>query len=75
MPKIHPRVKNPCLHLIVIYHGDRGIATRGEWKHSKDYTFACCSKPTEPNHYSKSYGKTVEELCNGCKKYFPIKRL
>jgi|GEM_PF-5892432 len=75
MPNTSIFLKEPCIHLIPLYHGERGIATRGEWKYSKDFTYECYSKPTNYDSYSKSYGNSVKELCDGCKKYLPLTKI
>ena len=67
--------KKICMRIIPIYHGDRPAATRGDWHTSKDYTFACVCSQDDPQKDSRRYGKTIFELCNGCKRYNEFQRL
>lgn len=64
--------KNMCFHIIPIYYGERPISSRGKPNESKDYYFQCYeSAENSPFRQANS----IEELCNGCKKYHYVKPL
>ena len=68
------RRKNMCFHIVPVYYGDRPATTRGKPNESKDYYFICyVSADISIQDYRQA--STIEELCNGCKKYEYIKPL
>jgi hypothetical protein len=68
------RKKNMCFHITPIYFGDRPVTTRGKPNESKDYLFRCYVSANEKIECYRQ-ATTIEELCNGCKKYLHIKPL
>lgn len=68
------RRKNMCFHLVPIYYGDRPVATRGKPNESKDYYFQCYLSADKTNQDYR-LASSIEDLCNGCKKYNYIKPL
>lgn len=66
------RRKNMCYHIVPVYCGDRPISTRGNPNESKDYYFQCYMS-AENAMYRQ--GKSIEELCNGCKYYHHVRPL
>jgi len=68
------RRKNMCFHIVPVYFGDRPSLTRGKPNESKDYYFQCyISADKKIQNYRQA--NTIEDLCNGCKKYHYIKPL
>ena len=68
------RRKNMCFHIVPVYYGDRPATTRGKPNESKDYYFICyVSADKNIQDYCKA--GSIEDLCNGCKKYEYIKPL
>ena len=63
-----------CIHLVPVYYGDRPEATRGNPNESKDYYFKCY---TSVNFLEQDYeqAESIEDLCDGCKKYCYIRPL
>lgn len=68
------RRKNMCFYLVPVYYGERGIASRGKPNESNDYYFLCYVSAS-PEHCGYRRAENIEDLCNGCKKYFHIKPL
>ncbi|WHH58457.1 hypothetical protein [Petroclostridium sp. X23] len=68
------RRKNMCFNIVSIYYGDRPLATRGKPSESKDYYFRCYASAGS-NDCGYRQASTIEDLCNGCKKYNYIKPL
>jgi hypothetical protein len=63
-----------CFHLVPVYYGDRPATTRGKPNEAKDYCFRCYfSADKSIQDYRQS--SSIEELCNGCKRYFYNKPL
>lgn len=62
-----------CFHIVPVYYGDRPASTRGKPNESKDYYFKCYVSSEGLQDYRQA--GTIEELCNGCKKYCYIKPL
>lgn len=67
------RRKNMCFYIVPVYYGDRPNSTRGNPNESKDYYFQCYVSAENNQDYRKA--NTIEDLCNGCKKYHCIKPL
>ena len=68
------RRKNMCFHIVPIYFGDRPVTTRGKPNESKDWYFKCYHS-AERGKEDYRQAPTIEDLCNGCKKYQYIKPL
>lgn len=67
------RRKNMCFHIVPVYCGDRPVSTRGNPNESKDFYFQCYVSAKNNQDYRQS--NTIEDLCNGGKKYHYIRPL
>ena len=68
------RRKNMCCRIVPIYYGDRPAATRGKPNEGKDWYFRCyASYDIQTEVYREA--NTINDLCDGCKKYLYFKPL
>lgn len=68
------RRKNMCFHIVPVYYGDRPVSTRGKPNEGKDYYFQCYHSADKKIEDCRT-ASSIEELCEGCKKYQYIKPL
>ena len=65
------REKCKCFYLIPVYYGERPINTRGEPSSKGDWYFEC----NRTGDLLPRRENTIQDLCDGCKKYDYIKPL
>ena len=68
------RTLNMCFHIVPIYYGVRGIATRGKPNEGGGYYFRCYYSAGKDDPFYRQ-SNTISDLCTGCKKYKHIKPL